>query len=87
MLRLFTHLSADYSLRHLVNNVVIHIYTHDYIRRIDTVKITALSNHIPAILNNYSRIGYSFAFAATNIPFSDIAVNTFLEKKKNTFQA
>jgi hypothetical protein len=38
------------------------------------VKITALSNHIPAILNNYSRIGYSFAFAATNIPFSDIAV-------------
>jgi hypothetical protein len=38
------------------------------------VKITALSNHKPAILNNYSRIGYSFAFAATNIPFSDIAV-------------
>jgi hypothetical protein len=37
------------------------------------VKITALSNHKPAILSNYSRIGYSFAFAATNIPFSDIA--------------
>jgi hypothetical protein len=36
------------------------------------VKITALSNHKPAVLNNYSRIGYSFAFAATNIPFSDI---------------
>jgi hypothetical protein len=38
------------------------------------VKITALSNHKPGILNSYSRIGYSFAFAATNIPFSDIAV-------------
>ena len=37
MLRLFTHLSADYSLRHLVNNVVIHIYTHDYIRMDITV--------------------------------------------------
>jgi len=41
---------------------------------IDTVKTTALSNYKPGILNNYSRIGYSFAFAATNIPFSDIAV-------------
>ena len=32
MFPLFTHLSADYRLRHLVNNVAVHIYTHDYIR-------------------------------------------------------
>jgi hypothetical protein len=32
MFPLFTHLSADYRLRHLVNNVAIHIYTHAYIR-------------------------------------------------------
>ena len=25
---LFTHLSADYRLRHLVNNVALHIYIH-----------------------------------------------------------
>ena len=37
MFRLFTHLSADYSLRHLVNIVVIHIYAHDYIRMEITV--------------------------------------------------
>jgi hypothetical protein len=87
---------AGYRLRHLVNKLVIHIYTHDYIRMeitvlylkisrhqlsiswsqisvywlryritnskniswyfnrgIDTMKITALSNHKPGILNNY----------------------------------
>ena len=42
MFRLFTHLSADYRLRHLVNNVAIHIYTHDYIR----MEITILFEHI-----------------------------------------
>jgi hypothetical protein len=35
---------ADYRLR------------HDFNRGIDTVKITALSNHKPGILNNYIRI-------------------------------
>jgi hypothetical protein len=38
MFRLFTHLSADYCLRHIVNNVAIHIYTHYYI----TMEITIL---------------------------------------------
>jgi hypothetical protein len=37
MFRLFNHLSAEYSLRHLVNNVAIHIYSHDYIRMDITV--------------------------------------------------
>jgi hypothetical protein len=37
MFQLFTHLSADYRLRHLVNNVAIHIYAHDYIRMEITV--------------------------------------------------
>ena len=32
MFRLFTHLSADYRLHHLVNSVAIHIYAHNYIR-------------------------------------------------------
>jgi hypothetical protein len=40
---IFTHLSADYRLRRLVNNVAVHIYTHDYIR----MEITA----IPSISN------------------------------------
>ena len=31
MFPLFTHLSADYRLRHLVNDVAIHIYTNDHI--------------------------------------------------------
>ena len=39
MFPLFTHLSADYRLRHLVNNVAIHIYTHDYIRMEITVNV------------------------------------------------
>jgi hypothetical protein len=39
MFLLFTHLSADYRLRHLVNNVAIHIYTHDYIRMEITVNV------------------------------------------------
>ena len=33
MFPLFTHLSADYRLHRLVNNVAIHIYAHDYIGR------------------------------------------------------
>ena len=37
MFPLFTHLTAAYRLRHLVNNVAIHIYTHDYIRMEITV--------------------------------------------------
>ena len=37
---LFTHLSAaDYRFHRLVNNVAIHIYTHDYIRMEITVHI------------------------------------------------
>ena len=31
MFPLFTHLSAVYRLRHLVNNVAMHIYAYDYI--------------------------------------------------------
>jgi hypothetical protein len=37
MFRLFTHLSAEYCSRHIVNNVAIHIYAHDYIRMEITV--------------------------------------------------
>jgi len=40
-----THLSADYSLRHLVNNVAIHIYAHDYIRMEITVLYLKISWH------------------------------------------
>ena len=40
---LFTHLSADYLLRHQVNNVAIHIYTHDYIRKETTVLYLKIS--------------------------------------------
>ena len=32
IVRLFTHLAADYRFRHLVNNMAIHVYAHDYIR-------------------------------------------------------
>jgi hypothetical protein len=32
MFPLFTHLTVAYRLRHIVNNVAIHIYTHNYIR-------------------------------------------------------
>ena len=45
MFPLFTHLSADYRLRHLVNNVTIHIYTHDYIRMKITVLYLKISRH------------------------------------------
>jgi hypothetical protein len=50
---------ADYRLRHLINNVAIHMITLEWrllYCRIDTVKITAFSNHKPGILNNYIRI-------------------------------
>jgi hypothetical protein len=43
MFPLFTHLSADYRLRHLVNKVAIHIYTHDYIRMEMTVLYLKIS--------------------------------------------
>jgi len=36
---------ADYPLRHLVNNVAIHIYTHDYIRMEITVLYLKISRH------------------------------------------
>ena len=36
---------ADYRLRHLVNNVAIHIYTHDYIRMEITVLYLKNSRH------------------------------------------
>jgi hypothetical protein len=42
---LFTHLLADYRLRHLVNNVVIYIYAHDYIRMEITVLYLKTSRH------------------------------------------
>ena len=42
MFPLFTHLLADYRLRHLVNNVAIHIYTHNCIR----MEITVLYPYI-----------------------------------------
>jgi hypothetical protein len=45
MFPLFTHLSADYHLCHLVNNVAIHIYTHDYIRMEITVLYLKISQH------------------------------------------
>jgi hypothetical protein len=40
MFRLFTHLSADYRLRHIVNNVAMHIYAHDYIKMEITVLLS-----------------------------------------------
>jgi len=43
MFPLFTHLSADYHLRHLVNHVTIQIYTHDYIRMEITVLYLKIS--------------------------------------------
>jgi hypothetical protein len=36
---------ADYHFRHLVNNVAIHIYTHDYIRIEITVLYLKISRH------------------------------------------
>jgi hypothetical protein len=45
MFRLFTHLSADYRLRHIVNNVAIHIYTHDYIRMEITILYLKILRH------------------------------------------
>jgi len=45
MFPLFTHLSADNRLRHLVNNVAIHIYTHDYIRMEITVLYLKILRH------------------------------------------
>ena len=45
MFRLFTHLSADYHLRHLVNNVAIHIYSHDYIRMEINILYLKISRH------------------------------------------
>jgi len=36
---------ADYRLRHLVNNVAIHIYTHDYITMEITVLYLKISRH------------------------------------------
>jgi hypothetical protein len=42
---LFTQLSADYRLRHLVNNVAIHIYTHDYNRMEIIVLYLKISRH------------------------------------------
>jgi len=42
---LFTHLSADYRLRHLVNNVAIHVYAYDYIRMEITVLYLKMSRH------------------------------------------
>jgi hypothetical protein len=45
MFPLFTHLTAAYRLRHLVNNVAIHIYTHDYIRMEITVLYLKFSRH------------------------------------------
>ena len=42
---LFKQLSADYRLRHLVNNVAIHIYTHDYIRMEIIVLYLKISRH------------------------------------------
>ena len=37
IMRYFFIILADYSLRHLVNDVAIHIYIHDYIRMEITV--------------------------------------------------
>jgi hypothetical protein len=45
MLPLFTHLSGDYRLRHLVNNVAIYIYIPDYIRMEITVLYLKTSRH------------------------------------------
>ena len=36
---------ADYRLRHLINNLAIHIYTHDYIRMEITVLYLKISRH------------------------------------------
>ena len=36
---------ADYCLRHLVNNMAIHIYTHDYIRMETTVLYLKILGH------------------------------------------
>jgi hypothetical protein len=47
MFPLFTHLSDDYRLRHLINNVAIHIYTHDYIR----MEITVFENFTASIVD------------------------------------
>ena len=46
MFPLFT-LSDDYRLRHLINNVAIHIYTHDYIR----MEITVFENFTASIVD------------------------------------
>jgi len=43
MFPLFTHLSADYRLRHFVNNVAMHIYVHVYIRMEITVLYLKIS--------------------------------------------
>jgi hypothetical protein len=45
MFRLITHPSADYCLRHPVNNVAIHIYTHDYITMEMTLLYLKISRH------------------------------------------
>jgi hypothetical protein len=45
MFPLFTHLSADYRLRHVVNNVAIYIYAHDCIRMEITVLYLKMSRY------------------------------------------
>ena len=47
MFPLSTHLSDDYRLRHLINNVAIHIYTHDYIR----IEIAVFENFTASIVD------------------------------------
>jgi hypothetical protein len=45
MFPLYTHLSVDYRLRHLVNNVAMHIYTHDYNKMEITVVYLKISRN------------------------------------------
>jgi hypothetical protein len=43
---IFFRILADYRLRHFVNNVAIHIYTHDYIRMEITVLYLKISRQV-----------------------------------------
>jgi hypothetical protein len=68
MFPLFTHLSADYRLRHLVNNVAMRIYTPDYIR----MEITVLYLKIHGINCRFNDRKYPFTGSASASPVNSI---------------
>ena len=74
---------ADYRLRHLVNNVAIHIYTHDYIR----MEITVFENFTASIVDlMVTNIRLLAQFANIKSPIDAVNFSNTIQLSLNLIQ-